>query len=154
MEDQSLAEQSTESDEMKMYSVSAENKNSTYTNEYYINTICSKKVVIIITTLWRWGKFNISIYEKDKESILNMNPLIINNHCGEFISTENGWEYDIEIQNIDSYSDQEKMAIYESIFEDIDNKVLYDMSILEDENGWELDGTIYEIYCGVELEEI
>ena len=148
-----MEDQSTESDEMKMYSVSAENKNSTYTNEYYINTICGKKVVLIITTVWRRGEFNISIYEKDKESILNMNPLIINDHSGEFIITENGWQYDIEIQNFDSYSDEEKMTIYESIFEDIDNKVLYDMSILEDEHGWYLDDTIYEIYCGVELEE-
>jgi len=142
-----------ETGEMKMYSVSAESKNSTYTNEYYSNTICGKKVVLIITTMWRWGEFNISIYEKDKESILNMNPLIINDHCGEFISTENGWQDDVEIQNFDSYSDKEKLAIYESVFEDVENKVVNDSCVLEDENGWELDDTIYEIYCGFELEE-
>jgi hypothetical protein len=141
------------SDEMKTYSVSAESKNSTYTNEYYSNSICGKKVVLIITTMWRWGEFNISIYEKDKESILQMNPLIINDHCGEFISTENGWQDDVEIQNFDSYSDEEKLAIYGSVFEDIENKVVHDSCILEDDNGWELDDTIYEIYCGFELEE-
>jgi len=142
-----------ETDEMKTYSVSAESKNSTYTNEYYSNTICGKKVVLIITTVWRWGEFNISIYEKDKESILNMNPLIINDHCGEFISTENGWPDDVEIKHFDSYSNEEKMAIYESVFEDIENKVVNDSCVLEDENGWVLDDTIYEIYCGFELEE-
>jgi len=140
-------------DEMKTYSVSAESKNSTYTNEYYSNSICGKKVVLIITTAWRWGEFTISIYEKDKESILQLNPLIINDHCGEFISTENGWQDDVEIQNFDSYSDEEKLAIYESVFEDVENKVLHDSCVLEDENGWELDDTIYEIYCGFELEE-
>ena len=140
-------------DEMKTYSVSAESKNSTYTNEYYSNSICGKKVVLIITTVWRWGEFNISIYEKDKESILQLNPLIINDHSGEFISTEDGWQDDVEIQNFDSYSDEEKLAIYESVFEDVENKVVHDSCVLEDENGWELDDTIYEIYCGFELEE-
>jgi hypothetical protein len=142
-----------ESDEMKTYSVSAESKNSTYTNEYYSNTICGKRVVLIITTVWRWGEFKISIYEKDKESILQMNPLIINDHSGEFITTEDGWPDSVEIQNVDSYSSEEKMAIYESVFEDVENKVLHDSCILEDDNGWELDDTIYEIYGGFELEE-
>jgi predicted SpoU family rRNA methylase len=103
--------------------------------------------------VWRWGEFAITIYEDEKEEIENMNPLIINDHGGEFISTENGWQDDIEIKNFESYSDEEKLAIYESVFEDIENKVLHDSSVLEDENGWELDDTIYEIYCGIELEE-
>ena len=139
--------------ELKTYNVSAENKNSTYTNEYYSNTICGKQVTLIVTTVWTWGEFAITIYEDEKEEIENMNPLIINDHGGEFISTENGWQDDIEIKNFESYSDEEKMAIYESVFEDIENKILHDSSVLEDENGWELDDTIYEIYGGIELEE-
>jgi len=143
----------TESSPMICYSVSAENKNSTYTNEYYSNTICGKRVVLVITTVWRWGEFNITIREDETEEIQKMSPLIINDHSGEFVSTEDGWQYSTEIQNIDSYTEEEKKAIYESVYENIENETVYDSCILEDENGWELDDTIYEIYDGVELDE-
>lgn len=143
----------TESSPMICYSVFAENKNSTYTNEYYSNRICGKRVVLVITTVWRSGEFNITIREDEKEEIQKMSPLIINDHSGEFVSTEDGWQYSTEIQNIDSYTEEEKKAIYESVYENIESETVYDSCILEDENGWELDNTIYEIYDGVELDE-
>jgi hypothetical protein len=143
----------TELTPMKCYGVSAENKNSTYTNEYYSNTICGKHVILVITTVWRWGEFTITISEDEKDEIENMNPLIINDHSGEFISTEGGWPYSSEIRNINSYTEEELKAIYESVYEDIEDKNVHDSCILEDENGWELDETIYEIYSGVVLEE-
>ncbi len=144
----------TGSSPMICYSVSAEHKNSTYTNEYYSNTICGKLVILVITTVWRWGEFTITISEGDKDEIENMNPLIINDHSGEFISTENGWPYSTEIQNITSYTEEEQKAIYESVYQDIEHKNVNNPCILEDENGWELDNTIYEIYEGVVLEEL
>lgn len=141
----------TESPNMVSYSVCAE-KNSTYTNEYYSNTICGKRVVFVITRNWRWGEFNITIDEATKEEVEKMNPLIINDYSGEVDSTEDGWFDSAEIKNIDSYSDEEKIAIYESVYEDKEQQIPYDSCVLEDENGWELDDTIYEVYGGVELE--
>lgn len=145
--------QDNESRELKYYNISAKNKNSTYTIEHYVNTICEKEVTLMITTVWRWGEFGITIFEDEKEKIENMDPLNLNDNGGEFISTTNGWQDEIEIKDVDTYNEEELKSIYESIYEDIDNKVLHDTSVLEDENGWVLNDTIYEIHDGVELEE-
>ena len=51
---------------------------------------------------------------------------------------------------MNNYSDEEKKAIFKNIYEDIEDETLFDVSELEDD-GWDLDDTIYEIVGGVEL---
>jgi hypothetical protein len=137
---------------MNEYNISATYKKSTYSNEYWENNICGKDVVIIITHIWRWGDFTISICNKEMEELLQKECIIINDYDGEFICTTDLCERFIEIKNIETYSEEEKKAIYESIYENIEDQLIYEDNILEDENGWDLFDTIYEIRGGFEFD--
>ena len=138
--------------EVLTYKVTPKFKKCTYSTEIWDNIICNKKVVLEKTTLWRYGEFNIEIYEKEKEDLLKKEHIKINDYGGEFICTNDGCEETFEIKNLDKYTDNVKKEIYESIYENIDEEILYEESILEEEKGWTLDDTIYEIYNGFELE--
>ena len=102
--------------------------------------------------MWRYGEFVIDVSDEDFEELLKIDKIVINDHCGEFQETSGGQEQTEEIQNIDTYTDEEKKAIYESIYENVEDEVVHDVDVLEDENGWVLDDTIYEIYGGFEME--
>lgn len=140
------------SDKILTYKVTPQSKKSTYSIELWDNLICDKKVVLEKTIIWRYGEFNISIYEKEKEELLKKDYININDHDGEFICTNDGCEERVEIKNIEKYSEDEKKEIYKSIYENIEEEILFDDSVLEEENGWTLDDTIYEIYNGFDLE--
>ena len=139
-------------DNIHTYKVTPQSKKSTYSIELWDNLICNKKVVLEKTIIWRYGEFNISIYDKEKEELLKKDYININDYYGEFICTNDGCEERVEIKNIDKYSEDEKKEIYKSIYENVDEEILLDDSVLEEENGWTLDDTIYEIYNGFELE--
>ncbi len=134
------------------YIVTPEYKKSVYSNEHYCNTICNKRVVLIITTMWRYGEFVIDVSDEDYKKLLEVEKIVINDHCGEVNETTDGQEETEEIQNIDSYTEEEKNAIYNAIYEDRDGGILHDLDVLEEEKGWVLDDTIYEIYGGFEME--
>ena len=136
----------------RRYIVTPEYKKSVYSNEYYYNTICDKRVVLIITTMWRWGEFVIDVSDEDHDKLMEVEKIVINDHCGEVNETTDGQEETEEIQNIDSYTEEEQKAIYECIYEDRKGGILYDLDVLEEEKGWVLDDTIYEIYGGFEME--
>ena len=139
--------------ELTTYTVYPSYKKSTYSHEYWENNICGKKVLLKITVVWRWGEFNIDIYKKEKEELLKTEDIIINDHCGEFISTTDGCERITEIIDIDKYSEEEKKEIYKVVYEDDEDEIVYDESVLEEEYDWVLDDTIYEIVGGFTLEE-
>jgi hypothetical protein len=138
--------------ELLIYKVTPKLKKCTYSTEIWDNIICNKKVVLEKTILWRYGEFNIEIYEKEKEELLKKDHININDYGGEFICTTDGCEETFEIKNIEKYSENEKEEIYKSIYENIEEEILFDESVLEEENGWTLDDTIYEIYNGFDLE--
>jgi len=102
--------------------------------------------------MWRYGEFAIDVSDEDYEKLLQTDKIVINDYCGEFHETTDGQEETEEIQNIDSYTEEEKAAIYDSIYEDVEENELYDTDVLEEERGWVLDDTIYEIYGGFEME--
>lgn len=138
-------------EDLKEYKVSPLYKKSTYEVGYWTKELCNKKVVLLITTVWRWGEFAISIYDKERRLVLEQNPLVINDYSGECLSTTDGCEYIVEIKDLDSYSEEEKEVIFEDVYEDRENEDFYDECTLE-EKGWELDETIYEIYGGIVME--
>ena len=144
---------SISSEEYKTFKVSPMYKKSTFSNEYWVKNFNGKDVYLIICTEWRWGEFNISIKDNDNnQEFLEQNPIIINDHSGEFIETTDGCGYSHEIKNIETFSEDLKKQVYEDIYEDLDEHILYDESILEEEKDWVLDDTIYEIYGGFTLE--
>jgi hypothetical protein len=140
------------SEELKEYLVTPSYKKSTYSNELWTNTINNKNVTMVNTVMWRRGEFIVKLYDKEYEELLEEDNIIINDHSGEFISTDDGCERTVEIKDIEKYSEEEKKEIYDLIYEDVEEEILLDDDVLEEEKGWMLDDTIYEIYGGFELE--
>lgn len=138
--------------ELKEYIVTPTYKKSTYSNEIWTNTVNNKTVTMINTVTWRWGEFIVNIYDSEYEELSKEDNIIINDHSGEFISTDDGCERTVEIKDIEKYSEEEKKEIYDLIYEDAEEEILLDDDVLEEEKGWMLDDTIYEIYGGFELE--
>tara|TARA_B100001057_G_C22863467_1_gene955556 strand:- start:4376 stop:4810 length:435 start_codon:yes stop_codon:yes gene_type:complete len=140
------------SEELKEYLVTPSYKKSTYSNELWTNTINNKNVTMVNTVMWRRGEFIVKLYDKEYEELLEEDNIIINDHSGEFISTDDGCERTVEIKDIEKYSEEEKKEIYDLIYEDVEDEILLEDDVLEEEKGWMLDDTIYEIYGGFELE--
>jgi len=134
------------------YIIEPKVKKSTFSNEYWTNEINGKLVTIIVTIMWRWGEFSITITEVQKKKIENLDELLLSDYEYEFICTDDGCERFIEIQNEDSFSKQELEKIYETMYEDVDEEI-YDESFME-ENGWDLSDTTYEINGGVDFKKI
>ena len=127
-------------------------KKSTFSNEYWTNNVNGKSVTIIVTIMWRWGEFSITITEDQKKKIENSDKLLLSDYEYEFISMDDGCERFIEIQNEDTFSKQELDKIYKTMYEDTDEE-LYDELFME-ENGWDLADTTYEINGGVDFKKV
>jgi hypothetical protein len=137
-------------DTQLLYTVTNAYKKASYENAHYHKMIMGKRVVLIITTIYRWGEFEVNLSEKEKEKMLSEDIVVLNDYDSSFVSNIDGCEQTEEIENLNKYSDEEKKAIFENIYEDIEDEKLFDVSELEDD-GWDLDDTIYEIVGGVEL---
>tara|TARA_B100000886_G_C20362212_1_gene465710 strand:- start:137 stop:592 length:456 start_codon:yes stop_codon:yes gene_type:complete len=140
-------------DDTKEYKASPLYKKSTFSEELWTNIICDKLVVLSITYVWRYGEFGLFLNDKEKEEVLEKDTVIMNDYQSEFYQTTDCCEKIVEIKEIDTYSQEEKDEIYKSIYENVEEEELFEESILEEENGWSLDDTIYEISGGIELEE-
>lgn len=137
-------------DTQLLYTVTNEYKKASYENARYSKMIMGKRVILIITTIYRWGEFEVNLSEKEKEKMLSEDIVVLNDYDSSFVSNIDGCEQTHEIENLNNYSDEEKKAIFKNIYEDIEDETLFDVSELEDD-GWDLDDTIYEIVGGVEL---
>jgi len=136
--------------ESNLYTLTNEYKKGSYENEHWTNMICGKRVTLIITNVYRWGEFEVTLTEEEKEKMMSEDVVCVNDYDSSFVSNTDGCDLTSEIKNLDSYSEEEKQAIFESIYEDIEEEILKDQDDLE-EDGWDLDDTIYEIVGGVEL---
>lgn len=134
------------------YLIEPKVKKSTFSNEYWTNNVNGKSVTIIVTIMWRWGEFSITITEDQKKKIENSDKLLLSDYEYEFISMDDGCERFIEIQNEDTFSKQELDKIYKTMYEDTDEE-LYDELFME-ENGWDLADTTYEINGGVDFKKV
>ncbi len=135
-----------------LYTLTNAYKKSSYENEHYTKIILGKVVTLIITTVYRWGEFEVTLTEEEKEKMLSEDIVCVNDYDSSFVSNIDGCEQFDEIKNLENYTDEEKKAIYKDIYEDVENEILFGKSELED-NDWDLDDTFYEIVGGVELTE-
>ena len=136
----------------KLYTLTNAYKKASYENEHYTKIILGKRVTLIITTIYRWGEFEVTLTEEEKEKMLNEDIVCVNDYDSSFVSNIDGCEQTDEIKNLENYTEEEQDAIYNDIYEDVENEILFDRAELED-NDWDLDDTIYEIVGGVELTE-
>ena len=135
-----------------LYTLTNAYKKSSYENEHYTKIVLGKRVTLIITTVYRWGEFEVTLTEEEKKKMLNEDIVCVNDYDSSFVSNIDGCEQFDEIKNLENYTEEEKNAIYKDIYEDVENEILFDKSELED-NDWDLDDTFYEIVGGVELTE-
>lgn len=134
----------------ELYTLTNKHKKSSFENDYFTKYIMGKSVTLIITTVFRWGEFEVNLTEEEKTHIMNKDSICLNDYDYSFVSNIDGCERIEEIEDIDSYTEEEKRAIYNDIYEDDDNEVLLSSMELED-NDWELVDTTYEIEGEIEL---
>ena len=145
----------------KIYKISANYKKSTYQEERWVNKLKNDRLVTLcVTTFFRWGTFEISLTEKEKEDILKMENIVLNNYECSMEEMWDGCDRYIEIHNETSFSTEEIKEINRLIYcEDLNNSN-YEYNSDNDEfqedildaNGWDLDDTIYGITTGCQLE--
>ena len=137
--------------EGQVYMVTNTCKKGSCENEYYTKNILGKRVSLIITTAYRWGEFEVTLTDEEHKKMKSEEIVCINDYEFEFVVNSDGCEQTEEIEGFDEYSDEEKRAICEDIYEDIENRILFGKSELEDDRGWTLNDTIYEIHGGVDI---
>ena len=144
-------------EEPKTYKIMADYKKSTYQEEHWINELKNGKyVTLYVTTLFRWGNFEIILNDKEKKEILKKNNIILNEY--DFVMEEmlDGCDLYIEIQDENNYSVEEINEINSLIYcedeNDYDDEINYqfDEDILEN-NNWELEDTVYGFTSGCTL---
>lgn len=134
----------------ELYTLTNKYKKCSLENDYFTKYIMGKKVTLIITTIFRWGEFEVNLTDEEKKNIMSKDNICLNDYDFCFVSNIDGCERIEEIENLESYTEEEKRAIYNDIYEDDDNEVLLNSMELED-NDWELYDTIYEIEGEIEL---
>ena len=151
----------------KEYILTPEYKKSTYSNECWITKLSNnKKVTYCITTYFRTGKFTITLNEKEKEELMKKDCIVLNDYNSsveELMCGSDHYEYikDEEKYNNDELNEIKKLLYFINTSDEessINNDYLecednVDIDNLEN-NGWDLDETIYGIDGGFILEEI
>ncbi len=151
-----------EIEESHIYELTADYKKCTYQREQWNNVLSNgKHVRFEVTNYFYWGTFEIELTDKEKEEILKKDSIILNDHSGISVdSLDGGCDYNDEICNMDSYTEEELKEIHRLLYLDPYHHTAYkidcndvDEDILE-LNGWSMDDTIYGMDTGCELELI
>lgn len=137
------------------YSIGPENKNCIYEVGHYSKQLSTgKSATILYTTCWRWGSFEVTLTEEEKDEVLASNNVCINSYsgsCGDEL--DDGWFDSAELKNAANYTEEEKSEILRSICESSETEDFNDCDQdTMDENDWELDETEYSIVSGCWLE--
>ena len=137
------------------YSIGPENKNCIYEVGHYSKQLSTgKSATILYTTCWRWGSFEVTLTEDQKEEVLASNDVCINSYsgsCGDEL--EDGWFDSAELKNAANYTEEEKSEILRSICESSETEDFNDCDQdTMEENDWVLDDTEYSIVSGCWLE--
>ena len=64
--------------------------------------------------------------------MLSEDVVCVYDYDSSFVSNIDGCEQFDEIKDLENYTDEEKNAIYKDIYEDVENKILFNKSELED----------------------
>jgi hypothetical protein len=129
------------------YSISNVNSKNMVQNEIFTNTLTTGKLVTItVTTVFRWGCFEIELTNKEKEEISLLDEIELNNYDSELIEMDDGCSMDLFITNEDEMTKDEIKEISETT-EDLNDSIL-------EENGWYFSDTQYIMCAPIELDKI
>jgi hypothetical protein len=138
------------------YTIEPENKNCIYEEEHYNKKLSTgKRATILYTKNWRWGSFEITLTDEEKEEVEKSDDISLNSYDTSCNELTEGWFESVELKNESDYSEEEKSEILLSICSDEEEDVCYDNCDIDsmEENGWCLDDTKYSIVSGCILEE-
>lgn len=129
------------------YSISTVNKKTMIQNEIFTRTLSTGKgVTITVTTVFRWGCFEIELTNKEKEEILLLDEVELNKYDSELIEMDDGCSMDLFITDEDKMTEDEIKEISETT-EDLNDFIL-------EENGWYFSDTEYIMGAPIELDKI
>ncbi len=125
---------------------------STYETEWYINESYQSK--LLVTTCWRWGRYNIEvddISDMPRDIDVNTNGIVVSSYAWELVSTMDAMSVNIDVDRADGISAIEEQYLdnLEVMLEDISD--YYEM-LLED--GWIQEDVLVEVYGPVNIELI
>ena len=142
-------------DTRKTYTIGPEYKNCIYEVEHYSNTISTgKNATISITRNYRWGTFEITLTEDEKESLLTSDDILLNSYELSCTEMSGGCFESAILENETDYTDEEKMELLTTICDAKDDMVFDNCDIdFMNKNGWDLVDTDYSIVYGCYLEE-
>ena len=129
------------------YSISTVNNKTMIQNEIFTRTLSTgKDVTITVTTVFRWGCFEIELTNKEKEEILLLDEIELNKYGSELIEMDDGCSMDLFITDEDKMTKDEIKEISETT-EDLNDFIL-------EENGWYFSDTEYIMCAPFELDKI
>tara|TARA_B100001758_G_C18382486_1_gene598077 strand:- start:717 stop:1142 length:426 start_codon:yes stop_codon:yes gene_type:complete len=136
------------------YLVTPKLKKSVHSSEEWYKRFDGVYISIKKTRKWRHGEFNITLDNLKKiDKIKHENPLNINKYKGEFINTIDCCGSFHTIINLKQVSSDTQKEVLEEIYEDFENKILYEDDVLE-EYGWCEGDVEYEIHDGFHTQVI
>ena len=136
------------------YLVSPKFKKSVNSIEEWYKKFDDIYISIKRTRKWRHGEFNITLDNSiNIDKVKLENPLNINKYDGEFINTIDCYGNFHTIINLKKISPNIQKDVLEEIYEDFDNKILYDDDVLE-EYGWCEGDVEYEILDGFQMQVV
>ena len=106
------------------YSISTINNKTMIQNEIFTRTLSTgKDVTITVTTVFRWGCFEIELTNKEKEEILLLDEIELNKYGSELIEMDDGCSMDLYITDEDKMTKDEIKEISETT-EDLNDFIL------------------------------
>ena len=119
-----------------------------------------KKLILEITTFFRYGEFEIELNDIEKKNILMKEDIVLNDYDASCDEIWDGCDVYHEVIDIVSFTDEEK-ELHNLMYKNNEDPENYDencddmvnLDILEN-NGWSMDDTIYGISGCFELKEI
>jgi len=141
-----------DTEQTKCYLVTPSYKKSVYEDLMYIKYYGDTRVSLKVTKIWRYGEFHVDLTDSESKEIVKLDEVDLNKYSTEAVCTDNLYDYDAEVIDIDKYDKELQEQINLDVFDD--NEYPYDDSELVDERDWELDDTLYSIVGGVELCDI
>jgi len=131
---------------MTTYLVEPKRNKRVMTKEYFNNhDIHTDSVRVIVSILWRWGSFSLELSDDEYADIKDSQEIIISDYDYYFNDLYDVCDIFIEIENEESYSEEELKKINKSIYESDEFSFNEDYMNL---NGWISDDTEYIITEG------
>lgn len=148
-----VEEEEEKEEETKWHLLTPSYKKSVYEDIIHTKWYGGTRVSLKITKIWRYGEFNIELTDSESKEIVKLNEVDLNKYYTEVVCTDNLYDYDAEVIDIDKYDEELQKQINLDVFEDANNEIPYDEVELVDEHDWEVDDTLYSIVGGVELDK-